>query len=109
MGMILTLYLISSNVYNSVNAPYDRGFSYIEVWILGTQLPILLAFFEYGYVLYLKKVETKVGEQNQVMNPSNPNPTLDDRIKKMDFATMIISFVFYIIFASLYWIILLQK
>ena len=98
MGMILTLYLISSNVYNSVNAPHDRGFSYIEVWILGTQLPILLAFFEYGYVLYLKKVEGKVGEQNQVMNPSNPKPTLDDRIKKM---------VFYVTFASLYWIILL--
>ena len=109
MGMILTLYLISSNVYNSVNAPYDRGFSYIEVWILGNQLPILLAFFEYGYVLYLKKVETKVGEQNQVMNPSAPKPTLDDRIKKMDFATMIVSFVFYVIFSSLYWIIFLCK
>ena len=107
MGMILTLYLISSNVYSSVNAPYDRGFSYIEVWILGTQLPILLAFFEYGYVLYLKKVETKVREQNQVMNPSDPEPTLDDKIKKMDFATMIISFVFYVTFASIYWIILL--
>ena len=104
--MILTLYLISSNVYNSVNAPYDRGFNYIEVWILGTQLPILLAFFEYGYVLYLKKVEIKVREQNQVMNPSDPKPTLDDKIKKMDFTTMIISFVFYVIFASLYWIIL---
>ena len=104
MGMILTLYLISSNVYNSVNAPHDRGFSYIEVWIIGTQFPILLAFFEYGYVLYLKKVEAKVGEQNKVMNP---NPTLDDRIKKMDFVTMIISFVFYVTFASLYWIILL--
>ena len=104
--MILTLYLISSNVYNSVNAPHDRGFSYIEVWIIGTQFPILLAFFEYGYVLYLKKVEAKVGEQNKVMNP---NPTLDDRIKKMDFVTMIISFVFYVIFASLYWIILLLK
>ena len=109
MGMILTLYLISSNVYNSVNAPHDRGFSYIEIWILGTQLPILLAFFEYGYVLYLKKVETKVGVQNQVMNPSSQNPTLDDRIKKMDFATMIISFVFYVTFASLYWIILLMS
>jgi hypothetical protein len=107
MGMILTLYLISSNVYNSENAPYDRGFSYIEVWILGTQLPILLAFFEYGYVLYLKKVETKVREQNQVMNPSDPEPTLDDKIKKMDFATMIISFFLYVTFASIYWIILL--
>ena len=105
MGMILMLYLISTNVYNSVNAPYDRGFSYIEVWMLGAQSPILLAFCEYGYILYLKKTETKVGEHNQVMNPRDTKPTLDDKIKKLDFATMTISFVFYVTFASLYWFI----
>ena len=105
MGMILMLYLISTNVYNSVNAPHERGFSYIEVWMVGAQFPILLAFFEYGYILYLKKTEAKIGVQNHVMNPRDPKPTLDDKIKKMDFVTMIISFVFYVIFASLYWFI----
>ena len=59
MGMILTLYLISANVYNSVEAPSGRGFSPIEVWMLGTQIPILLALFEYGFVLYLKKIDMK--------------------------------------------------
>ena len=59
MGMILTLYLISANVYNSVEAPSGRGFSPIEVWMLGTQIPILLALFEYGFVLYLKKIDIK--------------------------------------------------
>ena len=103
--MILTLYLISSNVYNSVNAPHDRGFSYVEVWILGTQFPILLAFFEYGYILYLKKTQAKIGEQNQVMNLRDQKPTLDDKIKKLDFVIMIISFIFYVTFASLYWFI----
>ena len=105
MGMILTLYLITTNVYNSVNAPYDRGFSYIEVWMLGAQFPILLAFFEYGYVLYLQKNEAKIGEQNQAMNPRFPKLQLDDRIKKLDFCTMTISFIFYITFGSLYWFI----
>ena len=38
MGLIVTLYLISENVYNSVDAPKAKGFSYIEVWKLGTQL-----------------------------------------------------------------------
>ena len=99
------LYLISTNVYNSVNAPYDRGFSYIEIWMLGAQFPILLAFFEYGYVLYLKKNEAKIGAQNQVMNPRDPKPTLDDMIKKLDFVTMTISFIFYVTFGSLYWFI----
>ena len=108
MGMILMLYLISTNVYNSVNAPYDRGFSYIEIWMLGAQFPILLAFFEYGYILYLKKTEAKIGEQNYAMNPRDPKPTLDDKIKKLDFVIMIISFVFYVTFASLYWFISLE-
>ena len=105
MGMILMLYLISTNVYNSVNAPHERGFSYIEVWMVGAQFPILLAFFEYGYILYLKKTEAKIREQNQIMNPRDPKPTLDDKIKKLDFVIMTISFVFYVTFASLYWFI----
>ena len=50
MGMIVTLYLISENVYNSVEAPRNRGFSYIEIWMLGSQFPILLALFEYGSI-----------------------------------------------------------
>merc|ERR1712008_263366 len=54
MGMIVTLYLISANVYNSVDAPKNRGFSYIEIWMLGSQFPILLALFQYGLVLCLK-------------------------------------------------------
>lgn len=65
--MIVTLYLISANVYNAVEAPQGRGFSYTEVWILGTQFPILLALCEYGFVLYLKKIEEKVETRK---NPS---------------------------------------
>ena len=95
MGMILTLYLISANVYNSVDATENMGFSYIEIWMLGTQFPILLALFEYGFVLYLKKI----AKQDE--------PNLDDKIKWLDFITMIISFVCFITFASLYWIILI--
>ena len=54
--MIVTLHLISVNVYNSVNAPANRGFSYIEVWMFGAHCPIFMALFEYGIVLYLKKI-----------------------------------------------------
>ena len=43
MGMIVMLYLISTNVYNSVDDPTSKGFSYyIEIWMIGTQIPILL-------------------------------------------------------------------
>ena len=66
MGMIVTLYLIYANVYNSVEAPDGRGFSYIEIWMVGTQFPILLALCQYGFVLYLKKVDKKL-----LKNPAN--------------------------------------
>ena len=107
MGMIVTLYLISANVYNSVDAPKVRGFSYVEIWMLGTQFPILLALFEYGFVLYLKKIAKQGDGQNQMPNQGESN--LDDKIKRLDFITMIISFVCFITFASLYWIILILE
>ena len=109
--MIVTLYLISANVYNSVDAPKGRGFSYIEVWMLGSQCPILLALCEYGFVLYLKKIAKKLDEQIMNLDEISNTETeeeLENRIKRFDFTTMICSFIFFIIFASLYWIILLS-
>ena len=67
MAMIVTLYLISCIVYNAVDAPKDRGFSNIEVWMLGTQFPILLALFEYGVVLYLKRHTKRAQNQVKIM------------------------------------------
>ena len=129
MGMIVTLYLISANVYNSVEAPDGRGFSYIEIWMVGTQFPILLALCEYGFILCLKKYEKKLLKnpsnkkrkvcstiiksssnnplpselnENQMLNLDEPQPDLDERIKKLDFATMIFSLVYFITFVSIY-------
>ena len=84
--MIVTLYLISENVYNSVDAPRNRGFSYIEIWMLGSQFPILLALFEYGSILLLKKIDKKS----------------DMEIKKLDLAAMIISFSLFLTFSFVY-------
>ena len=114
MGMIVTLYLISAIVYNAVDAPRARGFSNIEVWMLGAQFPILLALCEYGFVLYLKKYAIKSLNQvqkitldhNQVqtMTPEDQGVKLDERIKRLDSATMIFSFLFFPTFALVFWI-----
>ena len=105
MGMIVTLYLISANVYNAVEAPPTRGFSYIEVWMLGTQAPILLALFEYGFILLMKKVaKKKTTEENQ----DEPEPDMDDKIKKLDFTALIFSLISITAFISIYWICLLM-
>ena len=106
MGMIVTLYLISSNVYNSVEGPSSRGFSNIELWMVGSQFPILLALFEYGFILYLKKTARKVEDHNQKMDIDDSKPDISDRIKTLDFVTMTISFLFIVFFSSTYWIVL---
>ena len=106
MGMIVTLYLISANVYNFVDAPSGRGFSYIEVWMLGSQFPILLALCEYGFVLYMKKVAKTSDPINEMLNLADEKPDLDEKIKKLDFTTMIFSLLYFVTFTLLYWTIL---
>ena len=100
MGMVVTIYLISANVYNSVDAPKDRGFSYIEIWMIGSQFPILLALLEYGFVLYLKKV-VKLSNLDKAK-------IFDEKIKMLDMATMIFNFCFFVIFTLIYWIVALN-
>jgi hypothetical protein len=95
----VTLYLISANVYNSVDAPKSRGFSYIEIWMFGSQFPILLALLQYGFVLFLKKV-VKLSNQNETKK-------FEEKIKLLDLATMIFSFCCFVIFASVYWVVAL--
>ena len=134
MGMIMTLFLISANVYNSVEAPEDSGFSYIEIWMVGTQFPILLALCQYGYVLYMKKVDKESSKNlsnkkrkvcstvmkfstknslpselnvNQMLDLDDPKPDLDERIKKLDFATMIFSLFYFIPFVLIYLVMVL--
>ena len=102
MGMILTLYLISANVYNSVKGPKSRGFSYIEYWMIGTQIPILIALLEYGFILFLKKISNKVEDKKEALNLETQKQNLDAKIKKLDFATMIFSFSAFIIFVTIY-------
>ena len=104
MGMIVTLYLISTNVYNSLDAPSQRGFSYVELWMIGSQFPILLALLEYGVVLYLKKVDYKTKDEKQSMEGDDLKSNIDEKIKTVDIATMIVSFCLFVTFALGYWI-----
>ena len=109
MGMIVTLFLISANVYNSVEAPKARGFSYIEVWMIGSQIPILLALLEYGFILYLKKMGKKQENMIDFLDFQDHGQSFDARIRKLDFATLIISFLYFITFKTTYWIFAIQK
>ena len=55
MGALVTLYLITINSYNSLDAPPNRGFSYIEVWFVAIQCTMILGILEFGAILCFKK------------------------------------------------------
>ena len=88
LGLLVTLYLIATNVYNSVTAPTQRGFSFIEIWMIGVQIPILTGVVEYGILLAMKKYH-KV-EMNSVS-------------KTVDMWTFSGSLLFIMIFNIIYW------
>ena len=107
--MIVTLYLISANVYNSVDAPKNSGFSFIEIWMIGTQIPILLALCEYGFVLHLKKITKNLEDQVEAMEQNDSGQSLDEKIKKLDYASLIFTLLYFIIFVTVYFVVAKAK
>ncbi len=98
MGLLVTLYLIAFNVYNSVSAPQSRGFSYVELWGFISQVPILMAIVEYGVVLGMLKYHNK-----EEHNSEERKFWLNKTIKKMDFWSFVASSIFIAIFNVIYW------
>ena len=72
--------------------------------MIGIEIPIQIALLEYVFILFLKKISKKVEDKNEAWNLETQKHNLDTKIKKLDFATMIISFFYFIIFATVYWI-----
>ena len=92
--MLITLYLIASNVYSSVQGPQKRGFSYIEIWMVGIHFPILLAIFEYGLLLVLQKYFNKESERTE---------EIEEFGRKLDICTFFFSLAFMLTFNVIYW------
>ena len=88
MGMLIMLYLIQINTYNSVKAPPKRGFSAVEIWFVGIQTPILLAVLEYGGLLAMKKFWPK--QKEELFN-------------YIDLCTFFVSIIYLLTFNALYW------
>ena len=88
MGMLIVLYLIQMNTYNSVQAPQRRGFSLIETWFIGIQIPILIGILEYGVILALRKFW-----------PIQRESTL----KMIDLSIFFVSACYLVIFNGIYW------
>ena len=92
MGLLITLSLITFNVYGSIGstfAPPKRGFSYIEVWMVGVITTISVAIIEYFSILALKRRNTF---SNQ-----------DKITAKIDFISFILNLIFFMVFVLIYW------
>ena len=108
LGLLVTLNLILMNVYNSVNAPTKRGFSFIEVWLLCVEIPILVGILEYGIILSVKKYKSKK-KVTSVINVKTSQNQADEEFdrnslsKSLDKWTFIGSIIFIAIFNIVYW------
>ena len=114
--MLLTLCLISTNIYVSVDAPPQRGLSYIEIWFVGMQSMILLAIIEYSIILGMKKYRLNKDEkENKVdvivvktkdVKVAPKKESIATLAYKMDVISFSISIIFYLIFCVCYWLLL---
>ena len=111
LGLLVTLNLILMNVYNSVNAPTKRGFSFIEVWLLGVEIPFLVGILEYGMLLSVRKYKSKKKATSviNVRTAQSPKILADEEFdwnslsKSLDKWTFIGSILFIVIFNIVYW------
>ena len=96
MGMLVTSFLVVASIYGSIEAPASRGFSFIEIWYIGVQVPIILALAEYGFILgimMLKRLD---------LNQKYFGVCLEDIFRIMDLTSFCISCTFILIFKSYY-------
>ena len=107
LGLLITLYLIATNVYNSVNAPSQRGFSYIEIWMIGIQFPMLVGIIEYGILLAVEKYH-KV-PKNVATSADVKEIDWNITAKKADKWTCVGSLLFLMFFNIIYWIVGFDK
>ena len=92
MGLIVTLFLIMINTYANVKAPQSRGFSYIEIWYAGIQIPIVFAFLEYGAILQIIK------KNDLNFRVKSGKYSIGDIVSKVDEVSFIVSLLYFIIF-----------
>ena len=95
-----------------MKAPFGRGFSYIEIWLVGVQIPIILAIVEYAILLTMKRMYKNEISQVKVQVIYRGNQTqirektiwdLDQIGKTVDKWSFISSLSFMIIFTIVYW------
>ena len=97
MGLLLTVFLIITNNYNSIEGPDDRGFSFIEIWMVGIYSQILFAIVEYAYLMAKKR------HNLMLIYPNNEQEEIKELSKKLDKIAIIFSLIYFFLFQCTYW------
>ena len=106
MAMLLTILLISTTIYGGVEAPPQRGMSYIEIWIVGMQIPTLIAIFETGYALLQYRRLEKLNESVRPMDINEKtSKSVDTRL--YDIVTGGLLIAYFLLFQITYWLVAL--
>ena len=113
----MTLALIAVNVYSAVLGPTSRGFSFIEIWMVGVNVPILVGILEYGFLLAMKKYQrnfrikpfcrknSKILQNNllESVNILLESVNMDALSLKVDKYAFLFSITFVLCFNLMYW------
>ena len=105
LGLLVTLYLIMTNVYISVEGPKSRGFSYIEIWFVGMQTPILVGILEYAMLLAKKKYfeeQSNILKVNSERSQTKTTSGFDEIAKLVDKWTFVGCLIFIVLFSIIY-------
>ena len=104
MGMLVTIFLVVTTIHGTLEAPSSRGFSYIELWFFGVQIPILFALIVYGFMLAVIKYKGAKAELKYLKEGT----TVEDAFKTVDLIAFSTSFIFILIFNLVYLLLCIQ-
>ena len=105
MGMLITIFLIQTGIYGSVDAPKFRGFGLLEIWYIGMQVPILMAILEYGFLL----IAIKYRGQNSEVKFGNRKTSLEQLMKIIDLFSFLCTFFCCLVFKVYYLIMCIKE
>ena len=94
MGLVITLCLILINVYNAIDGPPSREYIYIEILMIGMELPILVAALGYSIMLGIRRCHLKF---------------IENCSGKVDAITCVLSILYIISFSVYYWLFMIPQ
>lgn len=105
LGMLVTIVLIMTNIYNNVQAPMNRDISYIEIWMMISLTPILIAIVEYGIILTMKKYQAPkiVDMKSKWALKQQDMKNFEDWSKTIDLFAVLLSITMILLGNLIYW------